>query len=203
LLTTLSTPCVNVHRVTIFKIFRCRRLIETNEQQNGRVRRQKRRWQCNPDWTPEDFPPEGYRAVYALEQYVHHSGLELKLLELVRLRASLLNGCAYCVDMHTKDARAEGETEQRLFAVPVWRETPFFTDRERAALAWTEAVTLVGKDHVPDDVFAAARSQFSEKELVDLTLAIVAINNWNRLAISFRAVPGSYHRPAEMKTGTR
>ena len=147
--------------------------------------------------------PEGYRAVYALEQYVRHSGLELKLLELVRLRASLLNGCAYCVDMHTKDARAEGETEQRLFAVPVWRETPFFSERERAALAWTEAVTLVGKDHVPDEVFEMARSQFSEKELVDLTLAIVAINSWNRLAISFRAEPGSYHRPAEMKTGTR
>jgi AhpD family alkylhydroperoxidase len=146
---------------------------------------------------------EGYRAVYALEQYVHHSGLELKLLELVRLRASLLNGCAYCVDMHTKDARAEGETEQRLYGIPVWRETPFFTDRERAALAWTEAVTLVGKDHVPDDVFELARSQFSEKELVDLTLAILSINNWNRLAISFRAVPGSYQRPAEMKTGTR
>jgi AhpD family alkylhydroperoxidase len=96
--------------------------------------------------------PEGYRAVYALEQYVRQSGLELKLLELVRLRASLLNGCAYCVDMHTKDARAEGETEQRLYAVPVWRETPFFTERERAALAWTEAVTLVGKNHVPDEV---------------------------------------------------
>jgi AhpD family alkylhydroperoxidase len=147
--------------------------------------------------------PEGYRAVYALEQYVRNSGLELKLLELVRLRASLLNGCAYCVDMHTKDALAEGETEQRLFAVPVWRETPFFSERERAALAWTEAVTLVGKDHVPDEVFETARSQFSEKELVDLTLAIVAINSWNRLAISFRAEPGSYHRPAEMKTGTR
>jgi alkylhydroperoxidase family enzyme len=105
--------------------------------------------------------------------------------------------------MHTRDARAEGETEQRLFAVPVWRETPFFTERERAALAWTEAVTLVGKGHVPDDVFELASGQFSEKELVDLTLAIISINNWNRLAISFRAVPGSYHRPAEMKTGTR
>ena len=147
--------------------------------------------------------PEGYRAVYALEQYVRHSGLETSLLELVRLRASQLNGCAYCVDMHTKDARAEGETEQRLYAVSVWEETPFFTDRERAALAWTEAVTLVGKDHVPDEVYQQARGQFSEKELVDLTLAVIAINSWNRLAISFRAVPGSYHRPAEAKTGTR
>lgn len=147
--------------------------------------------------------PEGYRAVYALEQYVRHCGLETSLLELVRLRASQLNGCAYCVDMHTKDARAEGETEQRLYAVSVWEETPFFTDRERAALAWTEAVTLVGKDHVPDEVYEQARAQFSEKELVDLTLAVIAINSWNRLAISFRAVPGSYHRPAEAKTGTR
>jgi alkylhydroperoxidase family enzyme len=105
--------------------------------------------------------------------------------------------------MHTKDARAEGETEQRLYAVSVWQETPFFTDRERAALAWTEAVTLVGKDHVPDEVYVLARGQFSEKELVDLTLAVIAINSWNRLAISFRAVPGSYQRPAEMKMGTR
>jgi AhpD family alkylhydroperoxidase len=141
--------------------------------------------------------------VYALEQYVRHCGLELKLLELVRLRASLLNGCAYCVDMHTKDARAEGETEQRLYAVSVWEETPFFSERERAALAWTEAITLVGKDHVPDEVYQRACGQFSEKELVDLALAVIAINSWNRLAISFRVLPGSYHRPVEMKTGTR
>ncbi len=147
--------------------------------------------------------PEGYRALAALEQYVRRSGLETSLLELVRLRASQINGCAYCVDMHTKDARAEGETEQRLYAVSVWEETPFFTERERAALAWTEAVTLVGEHHVPDDVYELARGQFSEKELVDLTLAIIAINSWNRMAISFRAVPGSYQRPAEMKTGTR
>ena len=147
--------------------------------------------------------PEGYRALAGLEQYVRRCGLEISLLELVRLRASQINGCAYCVDMHTKDARAEGETEQRLYAVGVWEETPFFTERERAALAWTEAVTLVGQDHVPDAVFERARSQFGEKELVDLTLAVIAINSWNRMAISFRAVPGSYHRPAEMKTGTR
>jgi AhpD family alkylhydroperoxidase len=149
------------------------------------------------------FSPEGYRAVYAVEQYVRHCGLESKLLQLARLRASQINGCAYCIDMHTKDARAEGESEQRLYALSVWQETPFFTDRERAALAWTEAVTQVGKDHVPDEVYELARTQFSEKELVDLTLAVIAINNWNRLAISFRAVPGSYQRPAEMKTGTR
>ncbi len=131
-------------------------------------------------------------AMSGLERYVRESGLETRLLELVRLRASLINGCAYCVDMHTKDARAEGETEQRLYAVPVWRETPFFSDRERAALAWTEAVTLVGKDHVPDEVYEQARAQFSEKELVDLTLAVIAINGWNRLAISFRTPPGTY-----------
>ncbi len=147
--------------------------------------------------------PEGYRALATLEQYVRRSGLETSLLELVRLRASQINGCAYCVDMHTKDARAEGESEQRLYAVSVWEETPFFTARERAALAWTEAVTLVGEHHVPDDVYQLARGQFSEKELVDLTLAVIAINSWNRMAISFRAVPGSYQRPAEMKTGTR
>jgi len=147
--------------------------------------------------------PEGYRAVYGLEEYVRHCGLETSLLELVRLRASQINGCAYCVDMHSKDARAEGETEQRLYAVSVWEETPFFSDRERAALAWTEAVTLVGKDHVPDEVYELARAQFSEKELVDLTLAVIAINSWNRLAITFRAVPGTYQRPPEKKTGTR
>ncbi len=131
-------------------------------------------------------------AMAGLERYVHGSELEPSLLELVRLRASIINGCAYCVDMHTKDARAAGETEQRLYAVAVWRETPFFSDRERAALAWTEAVTLVNRDQVPDEVYELARSQFSEKELADLTLAVIAINGWNRLAISFRAPVGTY-----------
>ncbi|MCL6453999.1 MAG: carboxymuconolactone decarboxylase family protein [Alicyclobacillus sp.] len=139
--------------------------------------------------------PGAVRAMYGLETYVRESGLEHSLLELVKTRASQINGCAYCLDMHTKDARAAGETEQRLYALPAWRETPFYTDRERAALAWTEAVTNVVDGHVPDDVYEEARNQFTEEELVNLTMAIVAINGWNRLAISMRAVPGTY-RPA-------
>ena len=135
---------------------------------------------------------EAGAAMMGLEKYVHQAGLDRGLLELVRLRASLINGCAYCVDMHTKVARSRGDTEQRLYAVSVWRETPFYSERERAALAWTEAVTLVSIDHVPDDVFNLARQHFTEKELVDLTLAIVAINAWNRLAIAFRTVPGTF-----------
>ncbi len=136
--------------------------------------------------------PRGYAAMRGLEDYVKASGLEPRLLELVKLRASQINGCAYCIDMHTKDARAEGESEQRLYALSAWEETPFYTERERAALGWTEAVTRVFDGHVPDEVYERARGQFTEKELVDLTLAIVAINGWNRLAISFRTVPGSY-----------
>ncbi|MCL6516125.1 MAG: carboxymuconolactone decarboxylase family protein [Alicyclobacillus sp.] len=131
-----------------------------------------------------------------LEQYLRGSGLEHSLLELVKTRASQINGCAYCIDMHTKDARAAGETEQRLYALSAWRETPFFTERERAALAWTEAVTNVTDGHVPDEVYTWARSQFSEEELVNLTMAVIAINGWNRLAISMRAVPGTY-QPAK------
>jgi len=136
--------------------------------------------------------PGAIQAMYAVERYVRQSGLEPELLELVKLRASQINGCAYCVDMHTKDARARGETEQRLYAVVVWKEAPFFTSRERAALAWTEAVTLVSQDQVPDSVFETARREFTEKELVDLTMAVIAINAWNRVAISFREVAGSY-----------
>jgi AhpD family alkylhydroperoxidase len=136
----------------------------------------------------------------ALETFVRKSsGLPGSLLELVRMRASQINGCAYCLDMHSKDARAGGETEQRLYTLDAWRETPFFTDRERAALAWTEAVTLVSQGHVPDEVFVHARQFFTEEELVHLTLAIVAINGWNRLAISFRAVAGEYQPPAVAK----
>ena len=146
--------------------------------------------------------PGANQAMYAIERYVRQCGLDPQLLELVKLRASQINGCAYCVDMHTKDARARGETEQRLYAVVVWREAPFFTQRERAALAWTEAVTLVSRDQVPDDVFEIARKQFSDKELVDLTMAIVAINGWNRLAISFRAVAGTY-QPAPAGAAAR
>ena len=136
--------------------------------------------------------PGALEAMYGLEKYVRQSGLEPALLELVKLRASQINGCAFCVDMHTKDARARGETEQRLYAVVVWRDTPFFTGRERAALAWTEAVTQVSWQHVPDDVYEWARQHFSEKELVDLTVAIIAINGWNRLSISFRHEAGTY-----------
>ena len=140
--------------------------------------------------------------MYAVERYVRECGLERGLLELVKLRASQINGCAYCVDMHTKDARANGETEQRLYAVVVWREAPFFTERERAALAWTEAVTLVSQEQVPDNVFEIARKEFSDKELVDLTMAVIAINGWNRLAISFRAVAGTY-QPAPPQGGAK
>ncbi|HEU5343424.1 MAG TPA: carboxymuconolactone decarboxylase family protein [Ktedonobacterales bacterium] len=136
--------------------------------------------------------PEALRAMSGLERYVVGSGLERSLLELVKLRASQLNGCAYCIDMHTKDARARGESEQRLYALSAWAETPFYSDRERAALAWTEAVTLIADGHAPDEVYERARQQFSEKELVDLTMAIIAINGWNRLAIGFRTVPGTY-----------
>ena len=142
--------------------------------------------------------PDLRQAMGALEHYVHQSGLDPKLLELVKLRASLINGCAYCVDMHTKVARSLGETEQRLYEVSLWREAPFYTEQERAALAWTEAVTLVSIDHVPDDVYETVRQHFDEMELIDLTAAIVAINGWNRLAIAFRTVPGTFQigRPA-------
>ena len=135
---------------------------------------------------------EGVRALSGLDAYVRHSGLEPGLLDLVRVRASQLNGCAYCIDMHTKDARAGGETEQRLYALSVWRGTPFYTDRERAALAWTEAITRIGDGPVPDALYEEARQYFAEKELVDLTLALIAINGWNRLSIAFRTEPGTY-----------
>jgi AhpD family alkylhydroperoxidase len=134
---------------------------------------------------------DAMRALYSLGAYLAKCGLEHALLELVKIRASQINGCAYCIDMHTKDARAAGETEQRIYALNAWRETPFFTDRERAALAWTEAVTLIGEG-VTDALFAEAREQFSEKELADLTWAVAAINAWNRVSISFRSVPGVY-----------
>jgi AhpD family alkylhydroperoxidase len=140
--------------------------------------------------------PDGYKAMAGLENYVRHSGLEPSLLELVKTRASQINGCAFCLDMHTKDARAHDETEQRLYTLSAWRETPFFTERERAALEWTEAVTRVADTHVPDGVYESARTHFTEKELVDITLAVVAINGWNRLAIAFRTVPGTY-QPAK------
>jgi AhpD family alkylhydroperoxidase len=136
--------------------------------------------------------PDGIAAMRGLEQVISQSGLELSLRELVKLRVSQMNGCAYCIDMHSKDARAAGETEQRLYLLNAWRETPFFSDRERAALEWAEKITNIGVDHAPDEVFFRVRQFFSEAEMVNLTLAIVAINGWNRLAIAFRAVPGSY-----------
>lgn len=136
------------------------------------------------------------RAMVGLETYVNDCGLEHTLLDLVRLRASQINGCAFCIDMHAKDLRAAGESEQRVYMLDAWRESPFYSDRERAALAWTEAVTLVTSGHVPDEVYEQARQQFSEQELVNLTLAIVAINGWNRLNVSFRTVPGDY-KPAQ------
>jgi AhpD family alkylhydroperoxidase len=136
--------------------------------------------------------PGAVTAMSGLETYVHKSGLERPLLELVKLRASLMNGCAYCVDMHTKVARSLGETEQRLYAVSLWRECPYYSERERAALAWTEAITFVSADHVPDEAYELVRPHFTEIELVDLTLAIVAINGWNRLAIAFRTLPGTF-----------
>jgi AhpD family alkylhydroperoxidase len=136
--------------------------------------------------------PAAYQAIFGVEQYVRQCGLEHSLLALVKLRASYMNGCAYCIDMHTKDARIEGETEQRLYAVPVWRETPFFSPRERAALAWTEAVTAMGHEGVPDELYAEVREHFSEVEVVNLTMAVIAINSWNRLAVSFRTEVGSY-----------
>jgi AhpD family alkylhydroperoxidase len=139
--------------------------------------------------------PRALQAMLGLQNYVNNSGLEYSLLELVKMRASQINGCAYCLDMHTKDALAAGETAQRLFLLDAWRETSLYSERERAALEWTESLTRVSEDHVPDDVFALARAHFSEEELVNLSLAVVAINGWNRLMIGFRADAGSYQLP--------
>ena len=144
---------------------------------------------------PRKIAPDAMKAMGALHGYVRDCGLDHQLLELVKLRASQMNGCAWCMDMHTKELRAAGETEQRLYLVGAWRECPFYSERERAALAWTEALTKLTDGDVPDAVFEAARAQFSEEELVKLTLAIVAINGANRINVGFRAVPGDY-RPA-------
>jgi AhpD family alkylhydroperoxidase len=141
-----------------------------------------------------DYPrvaPGAVHAMYALQHYIHDCGLEPSLLELVKLRSSQLNGCAYCLDMHSKDARAEGETEQRIYVLSAWREAPFYTPRERAALAWTEATTLI-PGGVSDEIYEMVREHFNEKELVDLTMAIVTINGWNRLSIALGADVGSY-----------
>ena len=136
--------------------------------------------------------PGVVQAMLGLERQVRQAGFDDGLLDLVRMRASQINGCAYCLDMHSKDARANGETEQRLYGLDAWRETPYYSARERAALEWTEALTLVAESHVPDDVYERVRQQFSEDELVHLSLAVVAINGWNRLNIAARTVPGDY-----------
>lgn len=133
--------------------------------------------------------PDGYRAMSGLQGYVNKSGLEHALLELVKIRASQINGCAFCLAMHTQDARKAGESDERMHLLAAWHEAPFYTARERAALAWTEAVTLVADGHVPDAVYDEARRHFSERELVDLTYAIVTINGWNRLCVAFRTPP--------------
>ncbi len=132
------------------------------------------------------------QALNRLQHYVDQCAVETALLELVRIRASQINGCAYCIDMHTKDARAKGETEQRIYALSAWRETPFYSDRERAALEWTEKLTLIAANPVSDAMYEAVRQHFTEKEVADLTAAIIMINSWNRLAIPFRDVPGEY-----------
>ena len=137
-----------------------------------------------------------YQAMLGMEKYVRTCGLEHSLLELIKTRASQINGCAYCIDMHTKDARAAGETEQRLYGLSAWRETPFYSERERAALEWTEALTLISTNDVPDELYERVKRHFNDQELVNLTLAVITINAWNRLAIPFRSVPGSYQPAA-------
>lgn len=139
------------------------------------------------------FAPEALKAMLALESYLAHSGLDHNFIHLLKLRASQINGCAFCIDMHWKDARAGGETEQRLYGLDAWRESPYYADRERAALAWTEAVTLISSTHAPDEEFAELEKHFSEAEIVDLIYVISTINAWNRIAIATRAVPGLYH----------
>lgn len=140
--------------------------------------------------------PAANEAMRGVERYVRASGLERSLIELVKIRASQLNGCAFCLDMHTKDARAAGESEQRIYVLPAWREAPFYSERERAALAWTEALTRLAPDGLPDELYERARKVFNEVELVNLTMAIVAINGWNRLSVAFRSPePGSYTPP--------
>jgi AhpD family alkylhydroperoxidase len=152
-----------------------------------------------------DYPrlsPSLFRSYLALSNAAATTGLETSLLELVKTRASQINGCAYCLDMHTKDARALGESEQRLYLLSAWREAPFYTDRERAALAWTEALTLVNETHAPDDAYEEVRRHFTEEELVNLTWAIVVINGWNRVAIAFRTQAGAYEPPKKKPAGT-
>ena len=140
--------------------------------------------------------PGGFKAMSSMEAYLRESGFDKSFLHMIKLRASQMNGCAYCIDMHWKDARAAGESEQRLYGLDAWREAPYYTDRERAALEWTEVLTNVTDRHVSDVVYEAVRGHFSDKELVDLTWAVAAINAWNRVAIAFRSEAGMYKPPA-------
>jgi AhpD family alkylhydroperoxidase len=140
--------------------------------------------------------PGVYHAMLGLEKYLATCGLEINLLHLVKLRASQINGCAYCIDMHWKDLRAAGETEQRLYGLDAWEESPYYTERERAAFKWTQALTLINSEHVPDAVYESVRSHFTEKELADLTFAVATINAWNRLAIASRSPAGNYKPPS-------
>ncbi len=151
----------------------------------------------NPRFDFHSVAPRGLQAMLGLQAYVNNAGLEHSLLELVKMRASQINGCAFCLDMHSKDARAAGETEQRLYLLDAWEETSLYSPRERAALQWTEAVTRVADGHVPDEVYRSVREHFSEEELVNLTYALVAINGWNRLCIAFRAQAGTYRPKAK------
>lgn len=148
-------------------------------------------------FNPYTAAPGAYKAMSGLEQYLHSCGLEESLLHLIKLRVSQINGCAFCLDMHWKDLRAIGENEQRLYSLDAWRECPWYSDRERAALAWAEAVTLITNGHVPDALYQQTRSHFNEKELTDLTLAITTINAWNRISIASRTPPGTY-QPAKV-----
>ena len=145
------------------------------------------------------FSQDALQAMLALEKYIANCGLDHKFVHLLKLRASQINGCAFCIDMHSIDARAAGETEQRLYALNAWCETPFFSDRERAALAWIEAITLVSHAHVPDDVYEEVRAHFTEKEIFDLTIVAMTINAWNRIAVASRTPAGTY-RPAARAT---
>lgn len=148
----------------------------------------------------QKLSPGGYKAMLGLELYLNQSRLEKKLLHMIKLRVSQMNGCAFCLDMHWKDLQAEGENEQRMYSLDAWRETPYYTERERAALAWAEAVTDVTAGHVPDRVYEDARQHFSEQEVADLTLAVATINAWNRLSIAFRVVPGTYQPAQKLRT---
>jgi AhpD family alkylhydroperoxidase len=143
--------------------------------------------------------PDAYRAMGRIEYYIKNCGLEVLLIELIKIRASQVNGCAYCIDRHTKDARALGESEQRIYLLSAWRDAPFYTERERAALEWTESLTLIADDHVPDEIYQHVKLYFSDEELVNLSLVVATINAWNRLFISFRSEVGDY-QPAQTST---